>query len=222
MNSGAISFVIYVSICFRARAFLGQWGQTHSVSLPCSVLYLMLHFPDSCVPCLASGLSQWEALAGKSGGRGQCVYLSVTQMMLPLHLQLPPHRSTLVLASTQILQLTPGLLIASLFYLYRLGWEWAPEAAGHWCLTVCGFTSQFFQPTRHQCGRSARPLSMHSCAPLPSNPVTRQGYRQTISGPAKPLAGAPVGPSPKQPTVNERPLVRQSANCLWMEVLSWR
>ena len=92
--------------------------------------------------------------------------------------QLPPHRSTLVLASTQILQLTPGLLIASLFYLYRLGWEWAPEAAGHWCLTVCGFTSQFFQPTRHQCGRSARPFV---CLPAFHYPPTRLPGRVTAT-----------------------------------------
>lgn len=213
---------MYVSICSRARTFLGQWGQTHSVSLPCSVLCLRLHFPDSCVPCLASGLGQWEALAGKRGERGQSVYLSVTQMMLPLHLQLPTHRSTLVLASTQILQLTPGLLTASLFCLYRLGWQWAPEAAGHWlshCLRLCFsvFSTQE-TPVRPLCAA----LHMTSRAPLPSNPVTRQGYRQTISGPAKPLAGAPVGPSLKQPTVNEQPLVRQSANCLRMEVLRWR
>lgn len=136
--------------------------------------------------------------------------------------QLPPHRSTLVLASTQILQLTPGLLTASLFCLYRLGWQWAPEAAGHWlshCLRLCFsvFSTQE-TPVRPLCAT----LRMPSRVPLPSNPVTRQGYRQTISGPAKPLAGAPVGPSPKQPTVNERPLVRQSANCLRMEVLRWR
>lgn len=122
MNSGAISFVMCVSICSRARAFLGHCGGDRPIRvLPLLIRYLRLHFPDSCVPSLASGLSQWEALAGKRGERGQSAYLSVTQMMLPLYLQLPPHGSTLVLASTQMLQLTPGLLTASLFCPYRLG-----------------------------------------------------------------------------------------------------
>lgn len=202
------------------KGFWGQWGwgQSQSMFFP-SVLYLRLHFPDSCVPCLASGLIQWEALAGKRGERGQSAYLSATQTMLPLHLQLPPHRSTLVLASPQILQQTPGLLTASLVCLYRRGGSGLLKRQVIGCLTVCGFTSQFFQPTRHQRGCSARPLGMHSRAPGPSNPVTRQGYLQTIGGPAGPLAGAPVG---RQPIVSERLLGRQAATPLRMEVLGWR
>ena len=201
------------------KDFLGQWGwgQSQSMFFP-SVLYLRLHFPDSCVPCLASGLSQWEALARKRGERGQSAYLSATQTMLPLHLQLPPHRSTLVLASTQILQQTPGLLTASLVCLYRRGGSGLLKRQVIGCLTVCDLsgplrTSQSFQPTRHQPGHSARPLSMHSRTPGPSNPVTRQGYLQTIGGPAGPLAGAPVG---KQPTVSDRWGVRRPT--LW----GWR
>lgn len=119
MNNAAVSLlscIIYASIYLCARDFLFVFLFFDVSILVLTLLCCVsqgadphsLHFPDSCVACLASGLSQREVVVGEQGGRGERSQ-SLAQIVSFLHLQLSLHRSTLLLASVQRLQLTPLL-----------------------------------------------------------------------------------------------------------------
>lgn len=94
-----------------------------SLFLPCSVVYLRELTHIACIsqtpvsPALPPDLAkerQWWESKEKGGEKSEC-YLGLAQIVSLLHLQLSLHRSTLLLASVQRLQLTPALLEPHLF-----------------------------------------------------------------------------------------------------------
>ena len=116
-NSAAISFIIYVSICSCTRAFF-LWGvQTHSVSFPCSVLYLRNLTNGRC----------WQEREEKS----ECVSASCSDDVASAPLAPIPQ----VHPGSSFCPETPTnswSSVASVFCLSRLRWEWVPEMAGPW------------------------------------------------------------------------------------------
>ena len=93
---------------------------------------------------------------------------------------------------------------SGLFHWVRNGEIWKPLARGCGCsplLTPSPVTRQQLPSTIS----STAPPLVHACQKTP--PKSNQFQWATISGPLQPLITAIVGPSHKQPTVSERPLV---------------
>lgn len=158
-NNAAVSLlscIIYASICLYARDFLFFDVSILVLTLLCCVSQgadpHSLHFPNSCVTCLASGLSQREAVVGEQGERGREVRVlswsrsdSVTSAPPAVTAQVHPASGFCSEAPTNSCSFG-----ASLVCLSGLGWWWVPEWLVPGCLPVHYLTSQQFQSPSNQ------------------------------------------------------------------------
>ena len=117
-NAAIVSFHMVPLLLSNSFLFVSLFlcfCQIHSLSFPCSALYLRDLTHTGCIsqtpvsPGWLLGLARGKHWQERESRR-QSASLRLSQMVSLLHLQLPLHRSSLVLASAQRLQLTPGLL----------------------------------------------------------------------------------------------------------------